>query len=146
MTQGEALSVLVVDEEPSVLVFLASLLDNNGIRALLAHSAQEAEEIARRGYVPIDLVLTDIVVKDSGGDAAAAEISGAELINRLRRIRPDVRSLYMTAFIDAGVIRIQLMSRRQDREGENFDPGDLISSIRAAAVAPLAFRGGSGPQ
>ncbi len=145
MAQGDALSVLVVDQEPSVLAFLASLLDANGIRALLAHSAHEAEEIARRGYVPIDLVLTDIVVKDSGDDAGAMEIGGAELVDRLRRIRPDVRSLYMTAFLDDGVLRIRLMNRQGEEKAE-IDPEDLVSRIRGAAGAPLTFRGGFGPK
>jgi len=133
------LSVLVVDEEPSILTFLASLLETNGMRALLARSAHEAVGIAQRGYVPIDLILTDIVVKESVADSGISEITGAEMLNRLRQIRPDTRALYMSAYVDSGVIRIQLMNRQS---GEDLAKSDqtLIESIRTASVAPLAFR------
>jgi len=139
MTDLDALSVLVVDEEPSILTFLASLLETNGMRALLARSAHEAVGIAQRGYVPIDLILTDIVVKESVADSGISEITGAEMLNRLRQIRPDTRALYMSAYVDSGVIRIQLMNRQS---GEDLAKSDqtLIESIRTAAVAPLAFR------
>ena len=139
MADLDALSVLVVDEEPSILTFLASLLETNGMRALLARSAHEAIGIAQRGYVPIDLILTDIVVKESIADSGISEITGAEMLNRLRQIRPDTRALYMSAYVDTGVIRIQLMNR-QDGEDSVKDQA-LIESIRMAAVAPLTFRG-----
>lgn len=140
MLNSDPLSVLVVDEEPAILDFIARLLDNNGMRALLARSAREAMEIAQRGYVPIDLILTDIVVKDSGTDSGVSEITGAELLNRLRQIRPGTRALYMSAYVDAGVIRIQPMSRQSEEPGKSSD-GNLIDSILTAATAPLTFRG-----
>lgn len=137
----DALSVLVVDEEPAILGFLASLLGSNGMRALLARSAREAVEIAQRGYVPIDLILTDIVVKESITDCGIAEITGAELLNRLRQIRPDTRALYMSAYVDASVIRIQPMSRQGEDSGGKSADSNLLEAIRAAATAPLTFRG-----
>lgn len=141
MNAADALSVLVVDEEPAILGFLASLLDANDIRALLARSASEAVDIAQRGYVPIDLILTDIVVKESLQDSDIAEITGAELLNRLHQIRPDTRALYMSAYIDASVIRIQLMNRQTGDDSEKPNPPNLIKAIREAAAAPLMFRG-----
>lgn len=142
MAQSHSLSVLVVDEEPSILRFLAGLLENNGIRALLARSAAEAMEIAQRRYVPIDLILTDVVVRESPGDSAVGEITGAELMNRLRYIRPEARALYMSAYVDASVIRIQPVNR-EDRKSGTIADGNLIESIRTAAASPLALRGGS---
>ncbi len=144
MTDLDALSVLVVDEELSILTFLASLLEANGMRALLARSAHEAVGIAQRGYVPIDLILTDIVVKESMADSGLAEITGAEMLNRLRQIRTDTRALYMSAYVDAGVIRIQLMNRQSDEDHTTPD-NTLIESIRTAATAPLTFRGSLAP-
>ncbi len=141
MTHPDPLSVLVVDEEPAILGFVARLFEGHDMRALLARSAQEALEIARRGYVPIDLILTDIVIRESA-DSAVSEISGAELLNRLRQIRPGTRSLYMSAYIDAGVIRIQPMNRPSGSDAGSSVESNLIESIRAAAVAPMTFHGG----
>jgi DNA-binding NtrC family response regulator len=144
MAAPDTLSVLIVDEEPAILSFLARILDLNGIRALLARSTDEAIGIARRSYVPIDLVLTDVVVRNAMDDAIS-ESAGAELVTQLREIRPGVRSLYMSAYVDAGVIRIQLMNRQSGETKDQPSESDLISSIRGEAVAPFVFHGGGTP-
>jgi CheY-like chemotaxis protein len=138
MAGSDPLSVLVVDEEVSILAFLARILDANGIRALLARSADEALSIARRSYVPINLILTDVTVREAANDSVS-ESPGAQLASRLRQIRPDARVLYMSAYTDAGIIRIRLMNRRQGSQPESTAGGnDLIAVIRSEAVAAMA--------
>src|SRR3984885_1971600 len=97
MVGSDPLSVLVVDEDASILAFLARLLDANGIRALLAPSAEEALAISQRSYVPINLILTDVTVRETVNDSVS-ESDGAQLASRLRQIRPDARVLYMSAY------------------------------------------------
>lgn len=133
---ADALSVLVIDEETEVLCFLAGILNANGMRALLAHNADEAIGIANRGYVPIDLVLTDVVLKPDD--------SGLELVSELRRLRPGIRALYMSARLDSEVIRIALMDGDSPIWKRSDDPG-LIEAIRTAASAPLTQAAGYGP-
>lgn len=131
---GELVSVLVVDEDPAILALIATILDRNGLRALLARDAEEAMTIARRGYVPIDLILSDIEI--SG-------MSGADLARRLREIRPETRVLYMSAFVDSGVIRIGLMPVRSGSTPGAVDDWGFVDSIVAASQAPLVRTGGS---
>jgi len=138
---NDSLSVLVVDEEPDILSFFARILDTNGMRALLARSADEAIGIVKRGYVPIDLVLTDVSLKRN---AAAADFSaGPQLVDRLREFRPELRGLYMSAHLDSEVIRIELMDCKLQTMSKNPDDEGLIESIRTAATAPLTRRMGS---
>lgn len=138
MIGSDPLSVLVVDEEVSILAFLARILDANGIRGLLARSAEEALSIAQRSYVPINLILTDVTVREAADDPVS-ESPGAQLASRLRQIRPDARVLYMSAYTDAGMIRIQLMNRQQGSQPESAAGGnDLIAVIRSEAVAAMA--------
>ncbi len=142
-TRADALSVLVIDEETEVLCFFASILNANGMRALLAHNADEAIGIANRGYVPIDVVLTDVVLKP---DTAASDLdSGPELVGRLRRLRPGIRALYMSARLDSEVIRIALMDGDSPSLWKRSDDPGLIEAIRTAAVAPLTHAAGFGP-
>jgi DNA-binding NtrC family response regulator len=137
----DSLSVLVVDEEPEVLSFFAKILDANGMRALLARNATEAIGIARRGYVPIDLVLTDIALKT---EVAKPDLtSGQEMVDRLRELRPEIRALYMSAHLDAEIIRIELMERGFQTTSKSSDDTGLIESIRGAAAAPMVRRMGS---
>jgi CheY-like chemotaxis protein len=144
MAGSDPLSVLVVDEEPAILTFIARVLDANGMRALLARGTEEAIAIAHRSYVPIDLILTDVVVRNAVEDAVS-ESAGAELVSRLREIRPGTRALYMSAFVDSGVVRIQLMNRQGQAGTEQPTPPDLIASIRGEATASLAFGSGTSP-
>lgn len=135
---NQSLSVLVVDEEPAILSFFARILDTSGIRALLARDPGEAISIARRGYLPIDLVLTDVLLKHD--DSVPDVGSGTDLVDRLRELRPDVRALYMSAYIDHDVIRIELLDRALYYTSKSSDQRGLIESIRSAATARPAQR------
>ena len=126
------ISVLVVDEEPSILVFIARVLDAGGMRALLARSGSEALEIAERKFVSIDMIL---------GNAAILKLHEPELLNRLRQIRPGVRDLSMAACVDGGVVRIQLMVGGPGSESAVCDDG-LVEAIRKSAGTPLVRRAG----
>jgi DNA-binding response OmpR family regulator len=126
-----SLSVLVINEDAEILSFFARILDGNGIRALLARDAGEAVGIAKRGYVPIDLVLMDAALKP-------------DAVDPLRRLRPEVRILYMSAYIDSGVIRIELVGRGFHTASKNSDDAGLIDSIRTAAAGPLTRMTGGG--
>jgi CheY-like chemotaxis protein len=140
MAGSDHLSVLVVDEEASILAFLARMLDANGIRALLARSAEEALSIAQRSYVPINLILTDVTVREAVNDSVSKS-DGAQLAARLRQIRPDARVLYMSAYTDAGMIRMQLMNQQGSRPG-GVAGNDLIASIRGEAAASTVAHAG----
>jgi len=132
---GEPLSVLVVDEDPDILSFFARLLNANHIRALLARNPLEAIGIAKRGYVPIDVVVTDVALRSQQG---GPEVTGGhELVDRIRELRPGSRALYMSAWLDAGVIRIDLMDGGFQTTSENSDDQGLIHSIRRAATRPM---------
>jgi CheY-like chemotaxis protein len=136
----DSLSVLVVDEEPEILAFFARILHSNGMRALLARTPEEAIAIARRGYVPIDLVVTDVLIRTEE-TRPRQDGNGSELVARLREFRPDVRALYMSANAEKEVIRVELMDRNFDGTSKAEAPG-LVESIIAAATAPLVHRFG----
>jgi CheY-like chemotaxis protein len=129
----DSLAVLIVDETPEVLVFLARLLWRKNIRALLARDWQEAIGIAERNYVPIDLVLVDVVIP---------RLSAAKLMDRMREIRPGVGALYMSAQLDSAAIRVQLTGASAPSALKGI-PGegccDLIESIHTASRAPFGF-------
>jgi CheY-like chemotaxis protein len=137
MPASQSPSVMIVDEEPDILAFFAKILDANGIRALLARTSSEAVEIAKRGYVPIDIIVTDVALRASDNPAIDSFASGRDLVAAIRQLRPDVRSLFMSAYLDSGVIRIQLIDREFNTTSANPNDTGLIESIRKAATAPL---------
>jgi DNA-binding response OmpR family regulator len=133
--------VLVVDEEPEILSFFARILDSNGMRALLARTTEQAIGIAKLGYIPIDLVLIDIVLKPYAGEP---DLTGMELVDRIRKLRPEIRILFMSANVESAAIRIEFLDRWLRTWSPDSAGGGLIESIRAAAAAPLVHRVGGG--
>lgn len=130
-TDSVSLSVLVIDEDPDVLAFFARLLDANGMRALLARNAAEALGVAARGYVTIDLVIANVLLSP---DSAAPEHADApDLVDRLRHVRPHLHALYMSAGLDSGVIRIELLERGLHHMARTPDDSSFINTIRSAA-------------
>jgi len=128
---GVSLSVLVIDENPDVLAFLARFLDANGMRALLARNAAEALDVAARGYVPIDLVIANVLLPPD--PAAPARGDAPDLVDRLRRLRPHLHALYMSARLDSGVIRIELLERNLQHLARMPDESSFLDAIRNAA-------------
>lgn len=65
-------SVLVVDDDESVLKFFAGLLESRGLRYRLAQSRAEALELARGQK--FDLVFLDLMLKEASGKDVYAEL------------------------------------------------------------------------
>ena len=69
------LNVLVVDDEPQIVDFLAVLLEDEGHRVLRAHDGAQAWELIRTASNPPDLVITDVMMP---------RLSGMQLVHRLK--------------------------------------------------------------
>ena len=93
-----ARSVLVVDDDAAMRDLIVSILDDEGIHALGAGTADEALE--RLSSFDCDVVLSDIRMPGR---------SGIELLAELREARPDTPVVLMTAFgsIDSAVEAIR---------------------------------------
>lgn len=129
----DSLSVLIIDENPDILAFFARLLNANNMRALLARNADDAVGIAERDYVDIDLILTNVL---AAPDPAAENGHGSDPVDRVRRIRPHVHALYMSAWVDSEVIRIELLEGGRHSMARNADDRNLVETIRSAASRP----------
>jgi DNA-binding NtrC family response regulator len=118
---GEPRRVLVVDDEPAMREMLVSLLQEEGIRAHPAASADEAVEISRQ--TDFDAVVSDIRMPGRDGIALLAE---------LRQTRPETPVILMTAFgsIDSAVDAMR--SGAFDYITKPFKRGAVIASLERA--------------
>jgi CheY-like chemotaxis protein len=87
--QGNGETILVVEDEPAVLLAAIRTLGSNGYE-LLSESTPSAalDRIADRG-IRIDLLLTDVVMPG---------LSGIELARRARELRPELRVVFMSGY------------------------------------------------
>jgi len=79
--------VLLVEDNPQVCAFAEDLLHDLGCKVVSAASGEEA--LARLAENKVDIVLTDIVMPDTGG---------IELAERIRKIRPQLPIVLATGY------------------------------------------------
>lgn len=82
-------TILLVDDEESVLAVNKEMLEFMGYRVLAAGSGQEAIAAYMDKGVGIDLVILDLIMPG---------LSGAETYNQLEKINPDVRILLASGY------------------------------------------------
>jgi two-component system cell cycle sensor histidine kinase/response regulator CckA len=89
-------TVLIVDDEPGIVNFVAAVLSSNGYGVLEATDPVAALRLAEQHTGPIDLLLTDVRMPG---------LLGPELCERMRPQRPETRYLLMSG--EPGGVPIQ---------------------------------------
>src|SRR5204863_7960860 len=84
-------TVLIVDDESMVREIATRILREQGYRVLEARNGAEALHIQSEWKGKIDLLLTDAVMPLMGGK---------ELADRLQKIRPEIRVLFMSGYTE----------------------------------------------
>jgi two-component system, cell cycle sensor histidine kinase and response regulator CckA len=81
--------LLVADDEPSLRRSTGALLRRLGYEVVLAEDGAQAVELFRADPSSFDLVLLDIIMP---------KMNGRDALRELRRISPNVKALYVSAF------------------------------------------------
>jgi two-component system cell cycle sensor histidine kinase/response regulator CckA len=116
-------TLLLVEDDDTVRTLARRVLDRQGYHVLEARNGAEALRIAESAERRIDLVISDIVMP---------ELGGRQLVERLRRIRPDVPVLLMSGYTNDAVLR-QVISEAGDMFLEKpFSTDALAHSVRQA--------------
>jgi two-component system, cell cycle sensor histidine kinase and response regulator CckA len=84
-------TVLIVEDEPAVRELAAEFLRSAGYSILSAQDGNEALAIAKNFSAPIHILLTDVVMPG---------MRGPELAEKLRRVRPKIKVVYMSGYLD----------------------------------------------
>jgi two-component system, cell cycle sensor histidine kinase and response regulator CckA len=87
-------TVLVVEDEPQLKELTCRMLRERGYRVLGAAEGKQALHICETEASPIHLLLTDIVMP---------RMSGVELAEAARPLRPAMKVLYMSGYSDTAV-------------------------------------------
>ena len=84
-------TILVVDDEPSVLALVRTMLWRAGFTVLEAPGGEQALRLASEQTAAIQLLLTDVLMPD---------MNGYELAEKLMSRRPETKILFMTGYRD----------------------------------------------
>ncbi len=114
-------TVLVVEDEAVIRQLTNLILKKAGYTVLLAESPVAAERIAGSHPGPIHLLLTDVVMPG---------MRGPELAERLLRLRPDLRVLYMSGYTDDAIAHHGFLDAGTEFLQKPFTPLRLMQKIR----------------
>lgn len=92
---GEGETILVVEDNEEVRVYVTEVLQDLGYRVRAVSNAEAALSIIEQRKKPLDLLLTDVVMPG---------LNGAQLGKRAKEIRPELPILYMTGFTRNAIV------------------------------------------
>ncbi len=119
-------TVLLVEDEPQVRGVVRTMLEGAGYRVLDADGPGDALLLSEQHPSRIDLLLTDVVMP---------HLSGAQLADRLVKVRPDLKVLYMSGYTDQAIVRHGVLEPGVEFLGKPIRPESLLRRVRTVLDA-----------
>ena len=121
-SRGGTETVLVIEDEPGVLLLAGGILEQMGYVVLRALNGPEALTVARAHDGPIHLALADVILPG---------MKGPEVTDKLKPLRPGIKVMFMSGYTDNA-----LGFRGADRSAlflqKPFTPESLCRQVRRA--------------
>jgi DNA-binding NtrC family response regulator len=113
-------TILLVEDEDTVRRFAKFALERHGYRVIEAASPDQALSLAADSGEPIALLLTDVVMP---------HLSGPELAERLKAMRPELPVLYMSGYPAGMVMQGAMLDSSVRLIPKPFTTSDLLAHI-----------------
>ena len=121
MTSNNQNSILVVDDDPSVLDSISLLLKKDGYIVISCERAKDAFNALQEEK--IDVVLSDVKMP---------EITGIELLEKIHTINSDIPVILMTAYADFDITVDAIKKGVFDFIIKPYQPEQIIHSVEKA--------------
>jgi len=122
-------TILVVEDELPLRKLVCKVLADARYRVLEAANGQEAIILAAKSLKQVDLLITDVLMPG---------ISGPDLMDKLRAVRPDLQVLFMSGYDR------ELLSQREQKETFHFLAKPFSPQTLLGAVAGMLHAGEGG--
>ncbi|MBI4873796.1 MAG: response regulator, partial [Acidobacteria bacterium] len=120
-------TVLVVEDQAEVRRFTVAALEAYGYRVLQTEGAGEALLLCEGERERIDLLLTDVVMPN---------VSGRELADRLKKLRPGIKVLFMSGYTHNVIAHHEILEASQSFLQKPFTPNQLAVKVRSVLGPP----------
>jgi len=114
-------TILLVEDEDGVRSLVKQLLSRQGYTVIETSQGSEALAECERHTGPISLLLTDVVLP---------QMSGRELAERLKALRPGMKVLYMSGYTDDAVLRHGVIGQETAFLQKPFTTSSLARKVR----------------
>jgi len=114
-------TILLVEDELSILKVTAQMLTKLGYSVLTALTPGEAMNLARKYTGDIDLVITDVVMP---------EMNGRDLVKNLLSIYPNLNRLFMSGYTADVIVHHGVLDEGVNFISKPFSKRDLAQKVR----------------
>jgi PAS domain S-box-containing protein len=114
-------TILLVEDEEGVRELVAETLQSQGYRVIEAPHGGHALEICEQHQGRIDLMLTDVVMP---------QMSGRELAERVRPLRPDMKVMFVSGYTDISIVHHGILEANAPFLPKPFTPDALARKVR----------------
>ncbi|HUK90174.1 MAG TPA: PAS domain S-box protein, partial [Blastocatellia bacterium] len=120
VTQGQE-TVLVVEDQETVLKLVRDILEHQGYRVLHALRPSDAITICNEYDGPIHLMITDVIMP---------QMNGRQLADYVAPTRPDMRVLFMSGYTDNAMVKEGILGPGAAFIQKPFQMSSLLYSVR----------------
>ena len=118
---GTGESILVVDDRPEVALAAATVLEANAYSVQIAAGSMEALELLAAPGASVDLLLTDVMMRD---------IDGVELAERALALRPGLKITFATGYTHHTVERLRSVGMVTRLLQKPYRSAELLEHVR----------------
>ncbi len=120
-------TILLVEDDDAVRRLARAMLERTGYRVIPAGNPKEAMRLASGFEGPIHLLLSDVIMPES---------EGAPLFDRLAKLQPGIRVLYMSGYTDEAIVRHGVLVEGTPFLQKPFTARELTRKVRDVLEAP----------
>jgi two-component system, cell cycle sensor histidine kinase and response regulator CckA len=121
-------TILLVDDEEALRVAARRMLQRAGFTVLQASDGADALRVMAEHTGPVHALVTDVVMPGVGGP---------ELARRLREVRPDLPTLFISGYTEEGIRTQGALQPEAAFLEKPFSPEDLIRKVRELLSKPV---------
>jgi PAS domain S-box-containing protein len=114
-------TILLVEDEAAVRTLARTILTNAGYKVLEARRGEDALLIAEKYEGLIPLAVSDLILPG---------MNGLEFNRRLAAIKPDLRTIYMSGYTDAALLKEGVLGSDKPFLRKPFTPDALLRKVR----------------
>lgn len=114
-------TILVVEDEKSVLNLVQRTLKKCGYRLITATDGIEALEVIKKYEKPIHLLLTDVVMPN---------LSGKELSEKIIELHPGTKICFMSGYTNEAIVQHGILNSGVNFIQKPFSPELLVKRVR----------------
>ncbi len=115
-------TILVVEDEPTILILVRTMLERRGFTVLAASTPEEALRLGAGHDSELDLLLTDVIMPG---------MNGRELAHRLVAFHPNLKTLFMSGYSADVIAHHGVLEARVHFIAKPFSSVDLTAKIEA---------------